>query len=140
MFGFRQEALDALDSSAFAGGSAPFILSLALAGLRFRRRQIPYMNTTCRICAGVLFSPPFGGGKRQNRRYFPPILETSGGEISDVSPPILEGCGGEIFLFPPHLGGETEKILGNRTPKLSIFLKEIAFLTWKLSKFSPAAR
>ena len=62
------------------------------------------------------------GGKRYFGGYFPPTLEGSGGEIGVLFPPILEGSGGEISDISPPYGGETEKILRNHTPQISISL------------------
>ena len=73
-------------------------------------------------CIQGSFFPPHVGGKRFFGGYFPPTLEGSGGEISVFFPPTLEGCGGEISGISPPRGGETEKILRNQTPQISISL------------------
>ena len=81
------------------------------------------------------FSPPHLGGKRQNQRYFPPILSPPGGEIWVISPPFWEPLGGKFQLFPPQMGGgkpydfgaDFPCHLGSNKGKCSILIVNLPF-------------
>ena len=112
-------------------------------------RVFPPQNTPLRVrtkypsrhfFSGTCLRLSIWGGNAKMGYYFPPISERDGGEIELFFPPISERRGGEITAISPPHGGEIEKILRNQPPRLSIFLKKIAFPCSKLSKFSPAAR
>ena len=62
------------------------------------------------------------GGNAKIEDISPPFWRGLGGKYRSFSPPILEGCGGEISGISPPYGGETEKILRNQTPQISISL------------------
>ena len=74
------------------------------------------------------------GGKRQNQRYFPPILRQAGGEIWVISPPFWDPLGGKFWIFPPQMGGKPYDFgadfpshLGRNKGKCSILIVNLPF-------------